>query len=90
MSNIPSEPKNVPEPFQTPDTSEPDVKIEHTVLIDSVGGATVMSSESLNFKNLEMIYDKVNEENIKKSITHFRPHLNVKGVIINVVDIRNK
>lgn len=82
------EPKNIPEPFQTPDTTKPDTKIKHTVFVDSVGGARVLSSESLNFKNIEMIYNELTPENVKKSILHFRPHLNVDGMIINVIDNR--
>lgn len=88
MVSSAEEPKNIPEPFQTPDTKKPDTKIEHTVYLDSVGGARVLSSESLNFKNIEMIYAEITSENIKKSILHFRPHLNVKGMIINVIDNR--
>ncbi len=88
MESSAIEPKNIPEAFPTPDTSKPDTKIEHTVYLDSVGGVRVLSSESLNFKNIEMIYSDITSENIKKSILHFRPHLNVKGITINVIDNR--
>ena len=87
-SNTAEEPKNIPEAFPTPDTKAPDTKIEHTVYLDSVGGVRVLSSESLNFKNIEMIYAEITPENIKKSILHFRPHLNVDGIIVNVIDNR--
>lgn len=78
----------IPDPFPEPVTEEPSTKIEHTVYVDSVGGATVISSNTLQFKNLDMIYDKLTPETVKKTILHFRPHLDVKGIEVKVVDNR--
>ena len=62
---------------------------EHTVYVDSIGGATVLSCESLNFKNIEMMYDKLNADTVKDTIIHFRPHLgDVKDLNIKVIDNR--
>ncbi len=62
---------------------------EHIVFVDSIGGATVLSCESLGFKNLDMIYDKLNADTVKDTIIHFRPHLgDVKNLEIKVVDKR--
>ncbi len=83
-----NEGEQIPDPFPEPNTKAPDVKIEHTVYLDSIGGVRVLSSESLNFKNIEMIYAEITSENIKKSILHFRPHLNVKGITVNLIDNR--
>lgn len=62
---------------------------EHIVYADSVGGATVLSCESLNFKNIDMIYDTLTPVTVKDTIIHFRPHLgDVKDLDIKVVDNR--
>jgi len=80
----------IPEPFPTPVTEEPETKgVEHIVYVGSVGGATVLSSESLQFKNLDMIYDELNPENVRKTIIHFRPHLgNIRNLNVKVIDKR--
>lgn len=76
------------EPFPTP-TEEIKNKAEHIVYVDSIGGATVLSCESLSFKNLDMIYDKLTEETVKDTIIHFRPHLGeIKNLEIKVIDNR--
>lgn len=63
--------------------------MEHTVYVDSVGGATVLSCESLNFKNIDMMYDKLTEATVKDTIVHFRPHIgDMKDLKIKVVDNR--
>jgi len=41
--------------------------VTHTVLVDRVGGATVISCRALNFYNLELA-GEVNESDIKKTI----------------------
>ncbi len=61
---------------------------EHTVYVDSIGGATVLSCESLDFKNIDMIYDKLTVETVKDTLLHFRPSLDVKDLEIKVVDNR--
>lgn len=61
---------------------------EHIVYVDSVGGATVLSCEALDFKNIDMIYNKLNPDTVKDTILHFRPNLDVKGLDIKVVDRR--
>jgi len=80
--------KDIPDPFPEPQTEKPDTKVEHIVYVDSVGGATVLSSTSLGFKNLDMIYSKLNEKTVKDTILHFRPHLDVKELNICVKDNR--
>jgi len=61
---------------------------EHTVYVDSIGGATVLSCESLDFKNIDMIYDELNSDTVEATILHFRPSLDVKDLQIKIVDNR--
>lgn len=61
---------------------------EHIVYVGTVGGATVLSCESLDFKNLDHIYKELNPATVKDTILHFRPHLDVKGIDVKVVDNR--
>lgn len=63
--------------------------VEHTVIASSMGGMTVLSSETLQFKNIEMFYDKLTPETVKKSIEHHRPHLVNEDIDIKVIDNRN-
>lgn len=81
----------IPDAFPTPETKPPLTGIDHIVFVDSIGGATVLSSESLQFKNLEMIFNELTEETVKNSILHFRPHLgDIKDLNITVIDNREK
>jgi len=76
------------DPFPTPEL-EVKPSVEHIVYVTSVGGATVISSESLQFKNLDMMYDELNAETVKDTILHFRPHLGaMKNLNVKVIDNR--
>lgn len=45
---------------------------EHIVIINSVGGANVISCEALGIKSIECPYRDLNVENIKKTILDYK------------------
>jgi len=62
--------------------------VEHVVYVDSIGGATVLSCEALDFKNIDMIYDELTPSTVEATILHFRPNCDVKELKVKVVDRR--
>jgi len=62
----------------------------HTVYIDRVGGGMVLSSESLQLKNVEYTYKELTEEGIIKTITHFKSlgKIEAEQLEIEVIDRR--
>lgn len=45
---------------------------EHIVIIDSIGGANVISCPALGIKTIECPYRDLNTENIKKTILEYK------------------
>jgi len=62
---------------------------EHTIIIGSMGGTTVLSCETLQIKNIEFPFGEVNEETIKKTILDYK-YLNEKDAKFDLVIIDNR
>lgn len=45
---------------------------EHTVIIESIGGATVLSCQALGIRNIEHPYAPITAESIKKTILDYK------------------
>ena len=54
-----------------------------------MGGTTVLSCETLQIKNIEFPYPKVNEETIKKTILHYK-YLNEEEAKFDLVIVDNR
>lgn len=64
--------------------------VEHTVILDSMGGCNVLSCETLVIKNIEHPYGEPTEQSIKKTIMDFKFITDEKDAPFNirVIDIR--
>lgn len=66
--------------------------MEHDIVVDSIGGATVISCKSLDFYNLELL-GKVNKTDIKKSILrqkNIKPEDDRAKFTVKIIDNRPK
>lgn len=45
---------------------------EHTVTVNSMGGAIVLTCDALQIKNVEHRYPDITPENVKETILHFK------------------
>jgi len=59
---------------------------EHTVIIDTIGGTTVLTCQALNINNIEMPFE-INAENVKRRILEYKhdteEHANYDLVIVD-------
>lgn len=66
--------------------------MEHDIVVDSIGGATVISCRALDFYNLELS-GKVNKTDIKKSILrqkNIKPDDERAKFTVKIIDQRPK
>lgn len=63
---------------------------KHKVYVTSVGGAVVLSCETLEFKNVEMPFEKLTPATVTKTITDYRPFLKGEDIDVEVIDMRPK
>lgn len=63
--------------------------VEHTVILDLIGGTKTLSCEALNIKNIEYPHDKVTAEGIKETLLKYK-HLKEEETKFDVIIIDNR
>jgi len=63
--------------------------VEHTVIVESIGGATVLSCEALQFKNIEYGFSEVTPEGIKKRVLEYKM-MSEKNADFDLVVVDNR
>ena len=63
--------------------------VEHTVVIDSIGGATIMTCEALQIKNVEYPYKEFNVEGVKNAILDYK-YMTEKHADFDLVIVDNR
>jgi len=62
---------------------------EHEVIIDTMGGATILSCKALNISNIEHPWSDITEQSIKKTILDYKYMKEENAKFdIKVIDIR--
>ena len=66
--------------------------VEHTVLVDMIGGTIVLSSETLQIRNIEYSYPELTKEGIIDTLTNYKyfSKEDIENMGIIVVDNRPK
>ena len=62
---------------------------EHTAIIDSMGGAFVLTCQTLGINNIEMPYKEVNAETVKKTILDYK-YLKEEDADFDLVIVDNR